>query len=366
MTAVRPPTLATPTPRDPLRRRERAQIVGALLDAAGGVLLLLVVVWATVVAEIRGGSAGPVRGLALALAAAYLTARLAARRDPRYVPAIVALTSVLVAGLSGPSLLDSPGGPFGYANATAAFYMLAASAAAMVALTGPGRPLTRAAWAVAAGGAVVPWLLGAMAAAVGTLVVAGAVAAVASGFGARRSVLLVAGLGVVLASHAAAFALGSVCPDPASCRSPVGVTALLSVNRPLLWGDAVDLLRSTPGTGVGPGGFGAHSTTASADQDLRYAHSALLQVGAELGWPGLSLAVALLAWPFLRLAAAPSRTLSVIAAAGTTAVLLQASVDYVLHVPVVTLTAAALIGTATGARRRASPRSDTTVASVTP
>ena len=66
-----------------------------------------------------------------------------------------------------------------------------------------------------------------------------------------------------------------------------GVDAALTERRAVPWSDALALMRGAPVTGVGPGLFRAHSSTALADDDAAWAHSGYLQMGTETGLPGL-------------------------------------------------------------------------------
>ena len=77
-------------------------------------------------------------------------------------------------------------------------------------------------------------------------------------------------------------------------RPDVLVTALTD-ERFALWSESWELLGDEPLSGVGPGRFSLESPTA-ADPDLAWAHSALLQTGAELGWVGVGLLVVFVVW----------------------------------------------------------------------
>jgi hypothetical protein len=107
----------------------------------------------------------------------------------------------------------------------------------------------------------------------------------------------------------------------------------LSSNRVALWHQAVQIANAHPVAGVGAGNFSQASAT--HDPDLAWAHSALLQTSAELGYVGLALFALLLAWGVLVL--------------GRDAVLLgilflPATVDYVLDFPWVVLAACVVLG----------------------
>lgn len=122
------------------------------------------------------------------------------------------------------------------------------------------------------------------------------------------------------------------------------VEETVSTTRTALWSDALHLANEHPVSGVGPGRYQTESPTARADPDLRRAHSAPLQMAAELGWTGWLLLALLTTW--------------VVAALGRGAVLfavlaLQPMVDYTLHFPLVVAVSALVLGAvaATGVGR---------------
>lgn len=115
----------------------------------------------------------------------------------------------------------------------------------------------------------------------------------------------------------------------------------LSGTRIRLWSDAVALLAENPVRGVGAGEYAWHGSLARTDADLRWAHSAALQLAAELGLVGAALATLLLVWLMARLHRCAA-ILSVLA--------LQPLVDHVLDEPLVLITAAFALGTLVGTR----------------
>ena len=88
--------------------------------------------------------------------------------------------------------------------------------------------------------------------------------------------------------------------------------------------------------GIGPGRFSLESPTA-ADPDLAWAHSALLQTGSELGWVGVGCFLLVVAWALVAL----GRDAVLLGA-----LLLPASVDYVLHFGGVLLVSSLVLGAA--------------------
>jgi len=243
---------------------------------------------------------------------------------PGLLALAVAVGAVLVTlpeSLSG--LPTAP--PFGYMNANGA--LLVGGAAGAVVATAE-----RAA----------PWRLGAALVSVvlaGLCLVEGAQAATLACLGvAVWAVLRGRGpawpwavLGAVSVAVPALLTVGwaaEVVPRPAV------VVDALSAERFALWTEAWGLLGDEPLSGVGPGRFSLESPTA-ADPDLAWAHSALLQTGAELGWVGVGLLVLFAVW-----------ALVVLGRDGVLlgALLLPASVDYVLHFGGVLLVSSLVVG----------------------
>ena len=110
-----------------------------VLDAVG-VLLLLLYVGATLVAARKGGDPGPEVALILGAAVALVAGRLLGLVHRAIVPAAVAAMGAVALVASGPVIGGGPlDGPFGYRNATGAFFVLATIAALMVAASVPRR-----------------------------------------------------------------------------------------------------------------------------------------------------------------------------------------------------------------------------------
>ncbi|HEX6331131.1 MAG TPA: O-antigen ligase family protein [Actinomycetota bacterium] len=317
----------------------------SVLDAAG---VVLVGALATISVTRPVGDAGPQLQLLAAASATLIGGRLLASIH-RAVPA------ALVAGTAGgivirwwPDLIGTGplGGPFGYENATGAFFVQAAFAGAVVAAATRSAPLVALGLLVAAA-------LGAVAvqASVAAWVTLGlGLVAIPALFRPRwaRPAVLAAGA-LFLAVLATTLVLG------AGYRAGEGGGALRSVlteRRVVLWHESLEILLDHPG-GIGPGRFAEVAPTALADRDARWAHNAFLQQGAELGWIGLGVTVLLFLWGFARLWAHPhSDAVVALGAAALAALGIHASVDYVLHFPAVPLAAAALVGAAQAAPRR--------------
>lgn len=126
---------------------------------------------------------------------------------------------------------------------------------------------------------------------------------------------------------------------------PGVLVSALSEERFALWSEAWGLLGDEPFSGIGPGRFSLESPTA-ADPDLAWAHSALLQTGAELGWVGVGLLALLVVWALVAL----GRDGVLLGA-----LLLPASVDYVLHFGGVLLVSSLALGGALASPGRGKP-----------
>jgi O-antigen ligase len=157
----------------------------------------------------------------------------------------------------------------------------------------------------------------------------------------------------VTISIAATIALGAdQQPGGSASIATRMVDKALTTRRPILWHEALMMIRSQPVRGVGPERFQAESATSRSDRDARWAHSAVLQQAAETGLVGAALLVSLAAVGFALLLVSPQPTaVVVVGAAGLTSLLLHASMDYILHFAWLPITAAALLGAATASRR---------------
>ena len=281
----------------------------------------------------------------------FAASRFVTLRNPSLTAGVIVVFALALVALHPDSLQSSPlTGPFGYANATAAFLVLAGTATAVLARHTRSRPLSAALLMVALAVAATSFLIGSVAAVVSAVVLAvGTIASFASPRIRRGAVVV--GITAVLCAQVGTALLGSMCLAD-ECTVPRPVATALSWNRVLLWADALRLVGEQPLTGVGPGRFAEVSPTARSDADLDHAHNEVLELAAELGLPGLALGAGLIALAWIGLLKAASRPETVIVAAGITGLLLQSAVDYPLHFPVIVLTATALLGTAIEKRPR--------------
>lgn len=342
-------TVGSPAARGISTRRRRSSIRVSFGDALGLALAAGAAAW-TLVAARSAEAALPVVGLIAASAVAFAVARLATSVRPWVVPAGIALFAALLAARAGRGTIDRHplSGPLGYSNADSALFVQAAIAAVILAWVLPRRGQRMLAAAGAVAFASLPLFKDSMAAfsllsLVGLGLLPGTAIrarAVVSTCGALfvAALVITAILGATYRTHEGGRLVG-----PA-------VNAGLSELRLRLWHDAVVLVREHPVMGVGPGRFAAVSPTAQANRDARRAHNEFLQQGAEQGIPGALLAAGLFLWGFARLRAARPDRFTVLAAVALAALGIQASIDYVLHFSAVPLTAAALLGAATGER----------------
>lgn len=328
-------------------RQSRLEFVGpTLLGAAGA--------WTLLSADELGDSAGAMAAAFLGAAGALVLARLVASKVPSLVPTIVlALAGILAVHSREDLFSGTPSSvPFGYANASAAFFVQATIAALLLVATSRRRSVR---FLGAAGAGVFIWMLvrsDSLAASVLAVAVPGAALLVRAIAGHRAAVVLCGGMFAMALAGTLALAAAS---DPAGggSRDVAGTAGSLPETRIALWGEAWRIMSAHPATGVGPGRFREASPTARSDADLRWAHHEFLQQGAETGAVGFALLVLLFLWGFGRLSVVPIPDDVTVLGATSLAVLgIHACVDYILHFPAVSIAAAALVGTAIGSSGR--------------
>lgn len=343
----------SPSSRLDLAGMGLAAVLAAALVRAGGDEADLAAALAVVGMAVGAYAVGRSLGRELAFVAALLVA-------------FVALLSILEpATLSG----RASALPLGYANANAAFYVLVGTVTALTAVTAGPNALRRN-LALAATGLMAALCLPARALAgllAALLVLLAALAAVRGMAPAWRRLWAVGCL-VVVTVVAATVGLGLASSGPPE-RALDPAAMVLSANRLNLWGEALTLLREQPWSGVGVGGFAEQSPTARSDPDLRYAHSAVLQVGAEAGVLGAIALLLLLLWGIARPwagARAKGASPALVGSAAATGLGLMSAVDYVLSYPVVAAGGAFVVGLATAKVGDASREERTTVRRATP
>jgi O-antigen ligase len=297
------------------------------------------IAWTFVAAIASGGSPWPTVLLLAGCAATVAVAAILAS----YRPAMVAGLAVAVAAVI--ALVDVEGtfsahplaGPFGYVNARASFFALAAAAGLMLAVTG-GPRATIVGVVAALVFALVPFEARSWAAA--ALLLLPLLALAAGRRGQARRVVPAFGALLVLAIAASAVA------GAAAGRGASGPIE----RRTALWHDAIAIAADHPVFGVGPGGFADVSPVARRDADTARAHNEYLQAAAELGIPGAIAVVAIFAWTLRLLGRNPVSRWALVAASAVAMTGLHAVVDYVLHEPAVALMTAAIAGAGIGSR----------------
>ncbi|HEX5532280.1 MAG TPA: O-antigen ligase family protein [Actinomycetales bacterium] len=299
--------------------------VVAWLAVATGALAIWVAVCGRFGAETSaaGGLAGvPAPVMLLALAAASYLAGLLLSDHAHLIAPVIGL-GIIVTGIASEAALDtSPEAPpLGYANANAA---LAVAAVALL-VTGVNRwpaGMRTALWVAACLVAVWTVYIGSAAGAAGAVLVL-----VAAGSQERVTPRAAAvGAGVLVAAGIVASAL-------LGALQPQGASELLTNTRLTLWSQALDALLAHPLFGLGPGAF-ADQNLAAGDVDTAKAHSLWLEAGAELGFPGLLLALLCAALVLVMLARSSSPT-AVVACGLAAAFGLHTSIDYVADFPAV-------------------------------
>lgn len=296
-------------------------------SAALGVLLLaLLGGWSFLARPDASESTSNAAAFAL-MAAGLAAGRIAGRLTPALPGLLVLAGAVAATAWSAPESLsgDPLAPPLGYMNANGAL-LLAGAAGAVVASGGRSTRARALAAVVALVLASVCSLNGAQAAAIGCAGLALWATLRGAGPTAGWVVVGVLSWGTPV-SLTLAWAAGWLPP-------PRPLVSAFSMERFHLWREAWDLLAANPVRGVGPGGFSAESLTA-ADPDLAWAHSYVLQTGAELGLVGLGLLLLVLVWA----AAALGRDGLLLGL-----LLLPASIDYVLHFGGVLLALSLVVG----------------------
>ncbi|MFA9430128.1 O-antigen ligase family protein [Egicoccus sp. AB-alg2] len=271
-----------------------------------------------------------------------LSRRLSSQR-PALVPATVVTVGAVtfVAGVARGDLYDRLHGPLGYANATAALFVVAVAAALLWRERVGGRRQRGLLLAVGGLFATVPVGANSRTGTAATLLVLAAAVPAC-----RRMDRRVAGRVVAAALLVVTAAIAVTLRAGGAIRSALGLEAATLgpsiTERVRLWREAIDLVREAPWTGIGYGRFGAAGNPAVFDWE-RYAHNEYLHLAAELGLPVLALVLVLLTALYRDLLRAPDPS-ALLGVALLTALCVHAAVDYIAHFPLVALTAAASLG----------------------
>lgn len=324
-------------------RRVAAAIVGHdVVDLIGIGLVLAFVLWTAAVARLEGGDPMPPMVVAVAGLLAFLLTRLLPRPHI-WAPLIVVVASVLLSifPLGGTVASGRRFGPMGYANASALFYLLATTAAGMLAVRVRTTGMRHRALAGAVGFAVAAIASGSR---VGVALLA--LVPLAGLVRRPRHVQTVLRLGAILVLIAIAtpLLLGALHGTRWGPEATEGaVSWMLTKKRLDVWADSLHIATSAPVRGVGPGRFHHVSPSALHAKDAVAVYNEYLQAAAELGLVGFALAVSLVFWAFAYLWRNPLDRGSALAGAGLTAAGIHASVDYVFHAPAVVLALVLLV-----------------------
>jgi hypothetical protein len=297
-------------------------------------------VW-TLIAGWDRGQPWPMVGLTLGVIATVIAARRVTRAWPLSIPCLVAMAPLIAVLVTRRSpILD---GPLGYANASGSLYLLAV-AGALTVVSSVTQPLLRRGLYLLIGA----WLLGIVLVGADTSSL-GAVAMVLAAVVLRRSShvrgLLVAGGTLLVLTVGTTIVLAATYEvgGRASLAARVFDAALGQI-RVVVWHDALEMIRSAPLLGVGPGRFSEISPAAMERADAQWAHSEFLQVAAETGVIGGVLLAGLVAWVFVLLWRREPGPQAVPTVVAVLAVMVNAGIDFVWHFPAVPLAAAAMVG----------------------
>ncbi|HEX6327298.1 MAG TPA: O-antigen ligase family protein [Jiangellaceae bacterium] len=258
-----------------------------------------------------------------------------------FVPAAVVASILAGVAVSGPAAVSGAplAPPLGYGNANGNLYAMGVAAAAVVAVLANREQVRRAAGVLAvlfAGLSILTLSKAAALLAMGILLIA------ITAHRLRRWVVLAAPF-VVLATIATTIVLGLT--EGRLVTS--SVFEEVSERRTSLWREAMEISVDEPVFGVGPGMFAQTSPTALANADARWAHSAYLQIAAEIGVVGAVLLGLVVLWVFGALFRSRQDVrLIVIGTAAVTALTVHAAIDYVAHFAVLVIVAALLAGLA--------------------
>lgn len=317
------------------------------LDVIGAALYLAAIGW-TYASAGATSSAHRTAAVFVAAGMATLAGRIVGRVAGWVVPGAIAAVAAFMA-VASPDDITSHlplSGPFGYANAKGAFFMIAA-VAALSAFARPGRPVALAVGIVAA----VPFVAvlfesHTLTAAVLALAVPGVALAIHA-LSSPRIAVDICGVAVAIAVATTSFLGATYRPADRSAFIDRVVDRSLTERRIALWHESGSIMGDRPLRGVGAGRFAEVSPTARSDEDARWAHHAFLQQGAEAGVVGFGLLISLFVWGFVRLAVGARDIRQTLGAAALAAVGIHASLDYVFHFPAIPIALAALVGSAT-------------------
>jgi hypothetical protein len=324
-----------------------------LVEALGVAVAVGATAWFAILAATGRGSAPAIVALGVLFVgsvAAVLGAGRLGTLSARALLILLLASPVLAAVIRPGSRL---GDPLGYANASGALLVIAATAGLVLSMSTERPWLRRGGYAIAGLWLVVPWGLGAQTAALAGIAVA--VVFLLHPRVRARGVLAVTGV-LAVGSLVGAVALGAIY-QPGPRTSPVDrvVDASIGELRVVLWNEALEVLASDPLRGVGPGRFDELSPTAVAHEDGRWVHNEFLEVAVAAGLPGAALLVALVGWcvAFLWRSRADARTLVILTA--LMGLVVNSNLDYIWHFAEIPIGLALLIGVSSGGLATTAP-----------
>jgi O-antigen ligase len=307
----------------------------------GLALLLLWIAWSAFAAAFAGLALSPRSPYVVAplmLSVGIALGRFVSRRSDNWVTpiALLGLTILLLVAVlttAGPAK-----GFTGYANANAAFavQLMGLSGLALLRATGRRRAILAAATVAAAAATLANRSLAG--AGLGAALLA--VVMVMVWRPARRARWRVMAGGTGGAAILVAAAMAGWLAQQSSWQT--WISATLDEARHTLWRDALDLWSAHPLTGAGPGAYERLSTL-GRDPDTAAAHSAVLQVGAETGWIGVTLFL-LLALAGLFWATRGEPAYAVVRAATWTALVVHSCFDHVVDFPFLVMVSGTVLG----------------------
>jgi hypothetical protein len=235
-----------------------------------------------------------------------------------------------------------PGDPLGYANASGALFVIAASAGLVLSMSTARPRLRHAGYALAGLWLLVPWALGAL-----TAALAGSAVAVVFLLLPRpraRAVLAVTGM-LAVGTLVGAIALGAAYqPGPRTSPTDRVVDASIGELRVVLWNQALEVIAANPLTGVGPGRFVELGPRVVAREDGRWVHNEFLEVGVAAGLPGAALLVALVGWCVACLWRARNDPRTLVILTAFMGLVVNANLDYIWHFAEIPIGLALLVG----------------------
>jgi O-antigen ligase len=313
-----------------------------LIDVGGLLLVGAFGTWIVFCGAVTGRSPWPMLLTLLLCAGAFVVGRWVSQHvGVLVIPIGVVMQAIVALGISGGERWALQTGFLGYGNANAAFFVQAAFATLMIAAAIRSSRnsflISLAALLFAAVTIRIRSLGGLLTSA---LLIPAAIAIHARRVERTLTRIVLVGLAIAIAASfplAYGFARAPYSPPLWNAAKVVGH------GRAALWGEAYEILRENPATGIGPGGFRVASPSARAHAPYRWTHNEYVQQAAETGLIGLGLLLSLLGWTFFRLERRQTArsTLGTLALAAFAA---HAIVDYLFHFPLLAAMAGALAG----------------------